>query len=148
MIPRSSLHRGAATALLVLLAGCDSREAPAPPEEIFACHLLLIGADAQSCIEDVQGPGTLTITFKPDPPQGSWEVGLSGLTSLAEACGFVGSYDQTRLANLQARGETEIVCEIAAGIDRSYHELAFESRLDAANTSISIEVSLTHMVGQ
>jgi hypothetical protein len=134
----------AATTGMALLMGCGTPEPPTPPPEVaFRCHLLLIGSDTQSCVEDVQGPGTLEIRFKPDPPQGGWELALTGLAPLADACGFIGSYDQKRLSALQGRGETEIVCKLAPGIDRSYHELTFESRLDAANTSMGIEVTFS-----
>ena len=144
MISTGFLFRGVTISGVALLLGCGTPDSAAPPPaEIFSCHLLLIGSDTQSCIEDVQGPGTLGITFKPDPPQGGWELALSGLAPLADACGFVGSYDQTRLTALQGRGETEIICEIAAGMDRSYHELTFESRPDTANTSMGIEVTFS-----
>ena len=131
--------------LIILQMACDSRsptdEAPAPVE-IFACHKLLIGISEISCTEDIQGPGVLTVAFKPDPPQSSWEVAVRGLAALAEQCEFHGSFDQTRLSALQGRGETELVCPIAADVDRSFHTLSISSLTETPNSSLAISVTL------
>ena len=130
---------------LALLAGCAEPEKPPPAatmSEVFNCSHLLIGLESVACREDVTGPGRLTVSFVPDPPETSWEIGVRGLAALAEQCEFHGTFDQTRLAALQGRGETAIVCEIAASIDRQYHEIRFENRLDAPNTAIRVTVSL------
>lgn len=108
--------------------------------DVWSCHALLIGKARETCTRDIQGPGRLTITFRPDPPQGGWEVGVSGLAALAEACEFHGSYDQTRLSALQGRGETSIVCPITPSIDQAFHEIAFTGELDAAGTSMAVRV--------
>ena len=102
---------------------------------------MLIGLGSDSCTGDVLGPGVLRIAFKPDPPQSSWEVGINGLAALADTCEFHGSFDQTRLAALQGRGATELICPIDASIDRAYHELSFSNQLVNPNSSISIAVT-------
>ncbi len=130
--------------LLFLAAGCgEQRQPDAPPAavEVFSCSHLLIGLETVYCREDVIGPGRLTISFRPDPRETSWEIGVRGLAALAEHCEFRGQFDQTRLSALQGRGETDIICPIAAGVDRQYHELRFENLLDATNTAISLTVS-------
>ena len=138
--------RTAAVFCLGLLAGCGEGNAPdAPsepplPVEIFACSHLLIGLETVYCHEDVVGPGTLMLSFRPDPKETSWEIGVRGLAALAEQCEFHGQFDQTRLSALQGRGETDIVCAIAAGIDRQYHEFRLENLLDAPNTAIKVTV--------
>lgn len=124
-----------------LMTGDDPEPPAAEPVELWSCHALLIGTAKETCTEDVQGPGRLTIRFRPDPPQGGWEVGVSGLAALAEHCEFHGSYDQTRLSVLQGRGETAIVCPIAGSVDRGFHEIAFAGKLEAAGSSMSIEVT-------
>lgn len=111
-----------------------------PLLEVFHCQKLLIGSSEASCREDVIGPGVLRIVFNPDPPQGSWEVSISGLAALAESCEYHGSFDKTRLSNLQGRGETALVCPVASNIERAYHELRFENRMPSAVGSMSIAV--------
>lgn len=132
------------TTLLFLIVSACSEQAPGQQEpvplEIFRCQLLLIGQSEDVCREDIIAPGTLRISFKPDPVQSSWELSLSGLAALADACEFHGSFDQTRLAALQGRGETELVCPISPGVDRAYHALQFENRTETVNGSISISV--------
>jgi hypothetical protein len=132
----------------LLLTGCGEQVTPvsAPqPElvELFSCSHLLIGLETAYCHEDVVGPGTLAVSFRPDPKETSWEIGVRGLAALAEQCEFHGRFDQTRLSGLQGRGETDIVCNIAANVDRQYHEIRFENRLDAPNTAINVRVSFT-----
>ena len=133
---------------VLLLAGCGEPltpvSAPQPePIEAFSCSHLLIGLETAYCHEDVVGPGTLTVSFRPDPKETSWEIGVRGLAALAEQCEFHGRFDQTRLSALQGRGETDIFCNIAANVDRQYHEIRFENRLDAPNTAINVRVSFT-----
>ncbi len=125
-----------------VLAGCGDRQPSAapPPTEVFSCAHLLIGPETVYCHEDVIGPGTLILSFRPDPKETSWEFGIQGLAALARECEFRGRFDQTRLSALQGRGEAEIVCTIEAGIDRQYHELRFENRTGTLNTSIQITV--------
>ena len=141
-----TLARLSALATLIILPlACDSPPATDEfpvPVEVFACHKILIGISAISCTEDIQGPGVLTIAFKPDPTQSSWEVAVRGLAALAEQCEFHGSFDQTRLSALQGRGATELVCPIAASIDRSFHELSFSSLTETPNSSLAISVTL------
>lgn len=129
--------------MAILLTGCGEQTLSEPdpePQELFSCSHLLIGLETVFCHEDVIGPGTLNIAIRPDPKETSWEISISGLAALAEQCEFHGQFDQTRLAALQGRGDTEIVCAIAAEVDRQYHELRFENRIEATNTSLRIQV--------
>ena len=108
---------------LLPFAGCGDEIAHTPgaePEtvEVFSCDRLLIGLETTYCHEDVVGPGRLTLSFRPDPKETSWEIGIRGLAALAEQCQFHGRFDQTRLSALQGRGETNIICDIAASIER------------------------------
>ncbi len=128
---------------LWLCTGCG--EAPPEPEpslpvQIFVCTETLIGLETASCREDVVGPGTLTLAVIPDPKETSWELAIRGLAALAEQCAFQGRFDRTRLSQLQGRGPVDIVCPITPDIDRQYHEIRFENRLDQPNTSIRIEL--------
>ena len=136
---------GFAVCAAILTGGC-AEERTAPPDpvtaEVFSCNHLLIGLETVYCREDVVGPGTLTLSIRPDPTETSWEVGIKGLAALAEHCEFHGQFDQTHLSALQGRGETDLVCPITADVDRQYHEIRIENRLDASNTAIS--VSLTY----
>ena len=75
-----------------------------------------------------------------DPKTASWEIALDGLTTLADECAFRGRFDQTRLAALQGRGEAEIVCPIADGVDRPYHTLYFETREPTPGTTLRVRV--------
>ena len=139
--------RFAALLVPAALAGACSQPAndarASTAVEIFRCQLLLMSRASAACREDVIGPGELKISFNPDPPRSSWEVAVRGLNPLAESCAFHGSFDQTRLAALQGRGAAELACPVAAGIDRAYHELAFENRLEAAGSSIAIAVTFS-----
>jgi hypothetical protein len=138
-------------AMLALLtgvtgAGCD-RAAP-PPEpavavEVFRCSEFLIGLETASCREDVTGPGMLQVLIQPDPRETSWEIGIRGLAALAEYCEFEGDFDETRLSALKGRGETTLTCPIDASVDRQFHEISFENRLNAANTSIAVTVTFS-----
>lgn len=139
------LVAGAVISLLPF-AGCGEpvTRAPKPePVEVFNCDRLLIGLETAYCHEDVVGPGTLRLSFRPDPKETSWEIGIRGLAAVAELCEFHGQFDQTLLSALQGRGETDLVCPIAAEVDRQYHEIRFENRLDAPNTAIRVTVTLT-----
>lgn len=136
-------HRSCALGLFTLLAACGAPETPpaAPArEQVFRCDLRLIGIDARSCKEDVIGPGQLTITFKPDPPESAWDASVEGLTALAEACGFSGGFQRKRLSGLEGRGKAEITCPIAPNVDRPYHELRFATREATPGTSLGISV--------
>lgn len=135
------LGRSSALALLLLLSGCGEQQAAdgaPPPVETFSCGRLLIGLETVYCHEDVVGPGTLSVSFEPDPKETSWEIAVRGLAALAEQCEFHGQFDQTRLSALQGRGRCELVCPISANIDRQYHELSFENLSDTINTSITV----------
>ncbi len=128
----------------ILLTGCGEQTLSEPdpePQELFSCSHLLIGLETVSCREDVVGPGTLTLSFRPDPKETSWELAIQGLAALAEQCEFHGQFDQTRLSALQGRGETDIVCAIAADVDRQYHEIRFENLLEAPNTALHVQVT-------
>jgi len=103
---------------------------------------MLIGLTEVSCTNDIQGPGVLRIEFRPDPSH-SWEVAVSGLAALAEQCEFRGSFDQTRLAALQGRGDTDLVCPLSETVDRPYHTLSFENLTETPNSSLAISVTLT-----
>ena len=132
-------------ATFTLLAGCDTPTAtapaaPPPQVEVFRCEHLLIAADSDQCSGDVIGPGDLRLAFRPDPKTASWEIALDGLTTLADECAFRGRFDQTRLAALQGRGEAEIVCPIADGVDRPYHTLYFETREPTPGTTLRVRV--------
>jgi hypothetical protein len=135
---------GLAVFAALLIAAC-AEEHTAPPEpvavEVFSCTHVLIGLETVHCREDVVGPGTLSLSIRPDPKETSWELGIKGLAALAEHCEFHGQFDQTRLSALQGRGETGLVCPIAADVDRQYHELRIENRLDTPNTAISVSLS-------
>ncbi len=136
----------AALVLPLLVTGCSPSAPPAEtptPVEIFSCSHLLIGVETVFCHEDVTGPGTLRVSFRPDPAETSWEVSVRGLAALAEQCEFHGQFDQTRLSALQGRGETDIVCRIAADVDRQYHELRVENRTDIPNTAINLRIIFT-----
>lgn len=127
----------------VVISGCSNPEPAVEPEPeetvlVSACSERLIGLETVYCREDVVGPGTLTVRIRPDPKETSWELGIRGLAALAEACAFEGRFDGTRLSRLQGRGAVAIVCPIAADVDRPYHEISFENRLDAPNTSIQV----------
>jgi hypothetical protein len=128
------------------LAGCGEpppiRE-PAPRTEVFRCTERLIGRTTVYCHEDVVGPGVLTVNILPDPRETSWELSIRGLAALAEQCEFHGRFDQTRLSALQGRSEVKLVCPIEADVDREYHEIRFENRIDAPNTSITVSVVLS-----
>ena len=133
-------------AAAALLSGCGEQRpaAPAPmPTELFNCAQTLIGLETVYCHEDVIGPGILTLSLQVDPEETSWELRIRGLAALAEQCEFHGHFDQTRLSALQGRGETEIICPIAAGVDRQYHEFSFENLLDAPNTAINVALTFT-----
>jgi hypothetical protein len=136
-------RRSCPLGLAVLLAACGAPETPpaAPPtEQVFRCDLRLIGIDAKSCEEDVIGPGELTISFKPDPPESAWDASIDGLTALAQACGFSGGFQRKRLSGLEGRGKAEIACPIAPNVDRPYHQLRFETREATPGTSLGISV--------
>ncbi len=126
-------------------AGCDppmhTETDRARTEEAFRCHVLLIGLDDGACTEDVVGPGTLRIAFRPDPERSSWELGIRGLAALAESCEFHGSYHSTRLSAVQGRGNTDIICPIPASTDRQYHEIRFQGREETPGTAINITVT-------
>jgi hypothetical protein len=130
---------------LLFLHGCEG-EAPTPtatePVEVFSCSHLIIGLETVFCREDVVGPGKLTVSFRPDPKETSWEISVRGLAALAEQCEFHGQFDQTRLSALQGRGEAQIACAIVADVDRQYHEFRFENLIDAPNTAIQVAVTL------
>ena len=140
------MSRGLLLVALLLISGCEKERAEPPETEhtlVFECTQLLIGLDTGYCHEDIVGPGLLHIHFLPDPKETSWELGVRGLAALAEQCEFRGQFDQTRLSALQGRGETEIVCPITGNVNRQYHELSFENRLETTNTSISITVNFS-----
>ena len=140
------MSRGLLLVALLLISGCEKERAEPPVMEhtlVFECTQLLIGLDTAYCHEDIVGPGLLRIYFLPDPKETSWELGVRGLAALAEQCEFRGQFDQTRLSALQGRGETEIVCPITGNVNRQYHELSFENRLETTNTSISITVNFS-----
>jgi len=129
--------------LALMTAACGAP--PAPPVEqktveVFRCEHLLIAEDQDACTGDVVGPGELVLTFRPDPKTAGWEVAVDGLKALASECAFRGRFDQKRLSALQGRGETEIVCPIAATVDRQYHTLTFETRDPAPNTTLRVQV--------
>jgi hypothetical protein len=140
-----------AAAMLALLTGftgtgCDSG-AP-PPEtpvavEVFRCSEFLIGLETARCREDVTGPGVIEVVLQPDPRETSWEIGIRGLAALAEYCEFKGDFDETRLSALKGRGETTLTCPIDASVDRQFHEISFENRLSAVNTSIAVTVTFS-----
>lgn len=136
--------RPALVGVFVLAAACESPppgNPVAPPlVEVFRCEHLLIAVDEDTCTGDVVGPGELTLSFRPDPKSASWEVAVDGLTALADECAFRGRFDQTRLSALQGRGETEIVCAIAAPVDRQYHTLSFATREATPHTTLRIQV--------
>ena len=130
---------------LLLLVGCgEQANSPAPPSttEVFSCSHTLIGLETVFCHEDIVGPGVLTVSFRPDPKETSWEIGVRGLVALAEQCEFHGQFDKPRLSALQGRGKADIVCAIAPSLDRQYHEIRFENMLDVPNTAINVSVSL------
>ena len=131
--------------VMQLLTGCGgSADAPAPraTTEVFTCSRTLIGLETAFCREDITGPGELTVSFRPDPEETSWEISVRGLAALAEQCEFHGHFDQQRLSALQGRGATDIVCALDPSLDRQYHEIRFENLLDAPNTAINVSVSL------
>lgn len=137
------------TAAVVILAAfwwpTDRALPPEPAADatvvLFDCRKVLIAHDALPCTEDVRGPGTLTLSFRPDPPQTSWEVAVTGLAALAEACEFEGSYDETRLTTLQGRGETAIRCAIGPGVDRPYHEIRVADRTGVSGFSLAVAIT-------
>jgi hypothetical protein len=132
------------TILLGGAAGCGAPEAPSPSTQTaFTCHALVIGLARETCVEDISGPGTLTVEFKPDPPGAIWDLQVSGLADLADECEFAGPYEQTRLSTLQGRGETSIRCMLSADVQRTAHEIAFKGSPDNVAGSIAVTVTLT-----
>jgi len=133
----------AAVTAALWFAGSEVTESDARAYQsvhIFTCRKMLIGLSDGSCTEDIHGPGMLTIHLKPDPVRTSWEVAITGLATLAKACEFHGSFQQTRLSALQGHAEASLRCPITSVVDRAHHQLAFQNRLDAPGTSLSIIV--------
>jgi hypothetical protein len=143
MPPQDSIAKRLLLAVVLLSASaCEPEVRPDKlPDTVFDCRLMLIGKTSETCLEDVVGPGLVTVSIRPEPEKASWELGIRGLVALSEACAFEGSFDQTRLASLQGRGAVSLTCRVGDSVSRPYLQIRFEQREEMPNTAIQVAVT-------
>jgi hypothetical protein len=114
---------------------------PPEPEPVVTCTETLVGQSTASCRMDIEGPGLLRISLRPNPGPSAWRLGVSGLTALTSSCEFIGDIDQPMPTSLRARGPVTLNCPIPGSVRKNAHDIAFTLNTDITNLALSIRVN-------